>query len=229
MYFTYHLPPPPFPPFRNPHNPGQRLKVTVPKGTPAGGTFKVTVPVPKNADEAKDGVDHNKFPREFQDELDIYAKEYDDYCRHEGEFRHANDGDKSTFAIHLEKRKKFDKMVELFPKNLMTPIDVAYMKKLVRRARQNKSKRTKTAANRRQSGDTAPQTESGEEDNDDTNAADSDEEASAAPEEPKSAPTHSTLEIPQRGVVFPEVQYDRQVFLFQVQKEEEDKETPKKS
>jgi len=71
---------------RNPHIPGQRLKVKVPKGISANETFKVTVPKPE-VDEG-DG-DQNKFPRDLQDELDLYAREYDTYCKHEGEFRHA--------------------------------------------------------------------------------------------------------------------------------------------
>jgi hypothetical protein len=206
---------------RNPHIPGQRLRVHVPKGTFPGETFKVTVPVPKPAPgEEDEGVDHNKFPREFQDELDIYAREFDDFCRHEGEYRHAKDEDETKYAIHLEKRKKYDRVVREFPKNLLTPIDVEYMKKLVRRARQNKHKRIKTAATRRPSMESAP---TGGSDNDDKQEAggDSDEDEAAAPPEPSapptpeepSPPTHRIVNIPQRGVVFDERTFHGRDFI----------------
>ena len=36
-------------------------------------------------------------------------------------------------------------MIKLFPKDLLTPVDVEYMTKISRRARQNRKKRQKTA------------------------------------------------------------------------------------
>jgi hypothetical protein len=205
--------------FANPHIPGQRLKVQVPKGTFAGETFKVTVPVPKMAPGDEDeGTDHNKFPRDLQDELDMYAREYDDYCKHEGELRHAKN---EEYPIHLEKRKKYDQLVKEFPKNLMTKIDQEYMKKLVRRARQNKSKRSKTATLRRVSGDpaaasptsnasvgkledvqsSAPQHhQSAVSDQEQLETADNSEDEDEAPPGP---PAHRTLDVPERGSIFP--------------------------
>jgi hypothetical protein len=217
---------------RNPHIPGQRLRVQVPKGTFAGETFKVTVPVPKpSAGDDGDGVDHNKFPRDLQDELDMYAREYDVFCKHEGEFRHAKD---EEYPIHLEKRKKYDQVVAVFPKNLLTPVDSEYMKKLVRRARQNKSKRTKSAAVRRQSGDasaaspttptpqpdktpsspTPPAPQAPPSDNEQEPAEQSDvEEEEPPPPPPPEVPTHRTIDVPQRGFTFPEVQFRTSDFL----------------
>lgn len=221
----------------NPHIPGQRLRVQVPKGTFGGETFKVTVPVPKpSAGDDGDGTDHNKFPRDLQDELDMYAREYDVFCKHEGDYRHAKD---EEYPIHLEKRKKYDQVVAIFPKNLMTPIDSEYMKKLVRRARQNKSKRSKSAAVRRQSGDAATaspspapapaatpdkapsspeklpqpkQTSTPSQSDNELEAADqsdAEEEEPPAPEEP----THRTIHLPQRGVTFPEMLFSTMDFL----------------
>ena len=199
----------------------------VPKGTRAGETFKVTVPVPKPSADDDEGVDHNKFPRALQDELDMYAREYDVFCKHEGEYRHAKD---EEYPIHLEKRKKYDQVVKEFPKNLMSPIDAEYMKKLVRRARQNKSKRTKSAAVRRASGDAAsaspaavptpekaPSSSSlpaaqDPSDNEQETAEQSDVEEDEPPPAPE-PPTHRTIVLPQRGLVFPEKRYSTLDFL----------------
>ncbi|CAB9517626.1 expressed unknown protein [Seminavis robusta] len=216
--------------FANPHIPGQRLKVQVPKGTFAGETFKVTVPVPKTAiGDDDEGVDHNKFPRELQDQLDMYAREYDDFCKHEGEYRHAKN---EEYPIHLEKRKKYDQVVKEFPKNLMTTIDPEYMKKLVRRARQNKSKRSKTAAVRRNTGDaaaasppgqpeavtsspgpapsaTAPAPQPPQPVASDHEQEETAEQSEEEEEQPSGSPaTHRTLHVPERGQIFPARQFN---------------------
>ena len=130
---------------RNPHNPGQRLRVKVPKDSYPGGTFRVTVPVkqpPPDADS--DGTDHNKFSRDFQELLDDYARAYDEWCSRQAEI------DKK-FSVFKEKQYKFERLAKEFPPNLLTPVDANYLKKIVRRARQNKHKRIKTAAAKQQS------------------------------------------------------------------------------
>lgn len=126
--------------FSNPHVPGQRLKVQIPKNTAAGGSFKVTVPVQEDLDET---ADYNKLSREFYDAVDDYARAYDDWCDAHGAWRKAV-GD-ADWAPHLEKRKKFDALMKQFPNDLKTPVDKDYMKKILRRARQNRSKREQTA------------------------------------------------------------------------------------
>lgn len=121
--------------------------------------------------------------------------------------------------------------MKLFPKNLMTPIDEEYMKKLVRRARQNKSKRSKTAAVRRQSGDTAPASPSApqpvrsvsspkaaaappqeaaasDEEQEEVDSSDEEEEESSG----ESGPTHRELDVPERGLVFPEKRFQTEDF-----------------
>jgi hypothetical protein len=126
--------------FANPHVPGQRLKVKVPKSAKPGGTFKVTVPVALLPTD--DDTDHNKLTREFYDAVDEYARAFDDWCDAEGEYR-KEIGDKN-FVAHFEKRKKFDSLVEEFPKDLFTPVDKTYLQKILRRARQNRHKRKVT-------------------------------------------------------------------------------------
>ena len=137
--------------FANPHVPGQKLKVKVPANVKAGETFKVTVPKPAEDDNdddklGEDGLarDHNKFNREFYDVLDDYAKAYDEWCDAEGAYRRAIDD--KTFTSHFMKRNKCDDLVSLFPDDTKTSISIDYLKKVIRRARQNKHKRELTMA-----------------------------------------------------------------------------------
>ena len=137
--------------FSNPHVPGQKLKVKVPANVKAGETFKVTVPKPAEDDNdddklGEDGLarDHNKFNREFYDVLDDYAKAYDEWCDAEGAYRRAIDD--KTFTSHFMKRNKCDDLVSLFPSDTKTSISIDYLKKVIRRARQNKHKRELTLA-----------------------------------------------------------------------------------
>ena len=87
------------------------------------------------------------------------------------------------------------------------------MKKLVRRARQNKSKRTKSAAVRRQSEDASPnaptqgQQQQGdasdeENDNHDSAAGDNSDDEEDQPSGDNLPPPRK-LDVPQRGLVFP--------------------------
>ncbi|KAL3912072.1 MAG: hypothetical protein SGILL_007028 [Bacillariaceae sp.] len=118
--------------FSNPHNPGQKLKVKVPKDCAPGGSFKVSVPVKySQEDEEKD---HNKFSREFKDFLDDYAKGYDEWIQ----ARHDVNPDVNAWK---EKQNKFEKLATEFPKNLMTKVDNAYLKIILRKGRQSKYKR----------------------------------------------------------------------------------------
>lgn len=117
----------------------------VPKDTFPGGTFKVSVPVKQKTEEEDLGEkDHNKFSRDFQEAVDDYARAYDEWCRKQ----HAVD---KKFALLKEKQAKFDPIVAIFPKDLMTPVTVEYMKKIIRRARQNKHKRLKMQASKQDS------------------------------------------------------------------------------
>lgn len=130
--------------FQNPHMPGQRLKVKIPKNTAPGATFRVTVPVPPEPEEKEDGtpMDHNKWTREFYEALSDYAYHFDNWIDAITDHKLAQG---EEYPGHFEKRKKFDDMVSDFPNDLKTPIDKAYLQKILRRARQNKHKRDKTA------------------------------------------------------------------------------------
>lgn len=205
------LPPIPFCfTLRNPHNPGQRLRVKVPKDCFPGGTFKVTVPVkPTVADGSLEDKDHNTFSREFQEGIDDYARAYDSWCSAQSEV------DKG-FALFKEKQAKFDPIVAKFPTNLMTPVTVEYVKKLMRRARQNKHKRKKTAELR----GSAMSTGSGDFMNDDGTTGDGGddsekegEETSDSPEPPASPPRQRVIDIPTMGTVFPTVRWSEDDFF----------------
>jgi len=125
--------------FANPHNPGQKLRVKVPKDCFPGGTFKVTVPVKHRPGDSENEKDRNKLPRDLQEALDVFGKAYDEWCTAQSKVG-------NSFETFKEKQAKFDKLAKLFPKNLVTTIDSNYLKQVVRRARQNKYKRSKTAA-----------------------------------------------------------------------------------
>ena len=124
--------------YRNPLNKEQRLRAKIPKNIAPGGTFRASVPLPKDQLEEVADTDANKIPRAFQELADDYAKAYDDWCNQQAET------DKS-FSLFKEKRAKWDSVIKLFPKDLLTPVDVEYMTKISRRARQNRKKRQKTA------------------------------------------------------------------------------------
>jgi len=47
----------------------------------------------------------------------------------------------SEFKVGTERLKKYDQMLEAFPKNLETPVDAPFLRKIVRRKRQNENKR----------------------------------------------------------------------------------------
>ena len=88
-------------------------------------------------------------------------------------------------------------MAKEFPKNLMTPVTSEYLKKLLRRARQNRNKRKKTAAFREGSKD--------EESNDKVAAADASEDEEGTEEVLE-------LDIPGIGSDFPSKIYNIEDF-----------------
>jgi hypothetical protein len=126
--------------FSNPHVPGQKLRVKVPKNASGGSKFVVSVPVPVKAEP---DVDYNKWPRDVQDLMDDFSSQYDDWCHAEAAWREIDLTITKRFQLHHVRMNKFDKLIPLFPKDLLTPVDATYLRKVVRRARQNKHKRTK--------------------------------------------------------------------------------------
>lgn len=139
------------------------LKAGVPKGKGPGDKFDVKVPAPIVSDEG----DKNKFSREFQELTAQFSFKYDMWCHAEGtqtagrcdcytysfcfvasepfhlpaEYHSLDPEQKGKFPLKNKKVSKFEEVIKAFPSNLVTPVDEVYMKKIVRRARQNKKKR----------------------------------------------------------------------------------------
>jgi len=131
--------------FANPHIPGQRLQVTIPKGKSSNESFNVTVPLPSIKSGSKS---ENKFTKECIDALDKYSSAYDDWLQAEANHRElvgkTPKKGKDAFKVGVERLKKFDAMITAaFPKNLETPIEAAFLRLLVRRKRQSQSKKLK--------------------------------------------------------------------------------------
>lgn len=178
--------------FSNPHVPGQKLRVKVPKNSAPGSKFVVSVPVPVKANP---DVDHNKWTREGQDLLDEFSHAYDDWCHAESAWREMDPNTTKKFQLHHERMNKFDKLLAVFPKDLLTPIDGTYLRKIVRRARQNKHKRNKTNQKLETEGSVPD--------------APSSTSISTAPVKPEPATSQEKqkleLSVPGKGTVFPRV------------------------
>ena len=120
--------------FSNPHVPGQKLRVKVPKNAVTGGKFVVSVPVP----QTDDGVDRNKFGRQLQEALSSFSQTYDEWCTAQAIYKESIN---EKFHAHHERMNKFNELMKVFPKDLMTIVDGPYLRKIVRRARQAAAKR----------------------------------------------------------------------------------------
>lgn len=131
--------------FSNPHVPGQKLKVKIPNSASPGGKFVVSVPMPEVSRSSN--TTQNNIPREIRDRLDEYSQVYDDWCAAEALYRDElpKKKGKKQFKAAVERLKKFDSLLKEFPTDLAHPVDASYLRKIVRRARQNSSKRRKLA------------------------------------------------------------------------------------
>ena len=121
----------------NPHIPGQKLKLVIPSSKIPGDKFTVMVPLPEVIPSA--GKIENKPSKEFIVAIDKYSAAFDEWCTAEGKYK-ALKGD-TKYKIGAERLKKYDKMIPAFPKNLEVPIEASFLRLLVRRKRQNQSKR----------------------------------------------------------------------------------------
>lgn len=192
---------------RNPHNKSQRLRVKVPKDCFPGGTFKVSVPVKHDPAEG-DGEekDHNTFSREFQELVDDYARAHDDWCG-------AQAAVDKNFALLKEKQAKFDPLIALFPTNLLTPVTIEYMKKVVRRARQNRHKRKKNAAMKGDASTKDDDDEDGGEESDREEAGGNQDDADDHNDDESAAePQKRIVEIPTMGSLFPKIKFSEADF-----------------
>lgn len=165
----------------------------------------MSVPVKQDPAEV-DGEekDHNTFSREFQELLDDYARAHDDWCG-------AQAAVDKTFALFKEKQAKYDPLVELFPLNLLTPVTVEYMKKVVRRARQNRHKRKKNAAMK---GDASTKDEDDDEGGEESDREDAGENQDDNDDEESTVETTQKrmVEIPTLGSQFPKIKFSEADF-----------------
>ena len=107
------------------------MKVQIPVGTKPDDQFKATVQKPKVSQE---GETENKFPKDFILVLTEYSQLYDDFCISEAKYRGlqaAKNNEKDVYKIGVERLKKFDSMIKVFPKKLATPIDPSFLRKVV--------------------------------------------------------------------------------------------------
>ncbi len=146
--------------------PGQKLKVRIPeKADFEKRCFIVSVPAPKEDDNEKK---ENNLPRDLKEALFEYSNAYDNWTDAECKLNtlillppilpHRTNFDishlvsveyqetlpdnktKEIFRPNVHKLKKFDEMVKEFPQKILTPIDVSYLRLIVRRVRNNKAK-----------------------------------------------------------------------------------------
>ena len=104
------------------------------------------------------------------------------------------------FKLHAEKAKKFDELVTEFPTNLATPVDVSYIRLIVRRIRNNKAKQV---ANKNK----ATVTNSSP-----ANVTTQEKAKPIAVKEEKKVMASVKLDAPQKGTVFAAVVLDRSQF-----------------
>ena len=151
----------------------------------------MTVPVKQKPPE--DGVDYNKLPRDLQEVIDDYSRAYDEWCTAQSQV------DKK-FSLLKEKQGKFDRLIkESFPSNLMTPIDSEYLKKIVRRARQNRTKRMRTEAAKQGS----PKEEEEEEEQEEEEEEEEEQEEEDDDDDDDDKPEGRVVDIPTLGLEFP--------------------------
>ena len=146
--------------------------------------------------------DMNKLPRNLQEALDVFGKAYDEWCTAQSKID-------SSFETFKEKQGKFDKLAKLFPTNLVTPIDAIYLKQVVRRARQNKYKRSKTAAAKSEKEQALKEEEIPVE------RASEEGEESEEEEEPELPPKkYRIINLPTKGSTFLRMELSKEDFNF---------------
>jgi hypothetical protein len=95
----------------------------------------------------------------------------------------------AEFKVGTERLKKYDQMLGEFPKNLEIPVDAPFLRKVVRRKRQNENKRLKLLEESVKKSETV-KTE----------------------KKKKREAVFLTLNVPQRGDTFPETEFNIQDF-----------------
>jgi len=127
--------------FNNPRDPTQRLKVTIPANASPGGSFIVSLPVPKSI---VTDLEENNFSKRTREALYDYSKAFDQWAEADWKVKGVL-GETKDLTLHKEKMKKFDELVKFFPEDLLIPVDIPFLRKVVRRVTQNMKKRRENA------------------------------------------------------------------------------------
>jgi len=204
--------------FVNPHIPTQKMRVSVPEKwdrTKSGGSITVSVPTLVIRKEKKD----NKLPESLREVLTDYSQAHDDYLNTEASYRDACPESmykSGSFKVNTERQTMFDKIIKAFPKDLEVPIDLAYIRKIVRNYKKtakykNKLEKLEKEKAKAKAGGGSPR-KSG------TSPAKSPEakrrrlEAKLAEMDGKAPPPMLEICVPGKGGEFPKIEFDERDF-----------------
>ena len=84
----------------------------------------------------------NRIPKRVRELIDVYGRVHDEWVVVEAQYRDSVPSEE-PLKPHLERMKKFDKILDMFPKNLIVPMDGKYLKDKIKQLRQNRQKRNK--------------------------------------------------------------------------------------
>ena len=140
----------------------------------------------------------------------------------------APDGDRK-YKPNNQRLKKFDKLLLIFPTDLVEHIDASYLRKIVRRSRQNRSKRIKNSmssaeqclSNENIIKSTSKQDDANDEDetnneileDPNTKACSSDSLEARPPTPPAGMEEFITVKLPSTGTVFRSLVYNQKDFF----------------
>ncbi len=204
--------------FVNPHIPTQKMRVSVPEKwdrAKSGGSITVSVPTLVIRKEKKD----NKLPESLREVLTDYSQAHDDYLNTEASYRDACPESMyrtGSFKVNTERQTMFDKIIKAFPKDLQAPIDLAYIRKIVRNYKKtakykNKLEKLEKEKAKAKAGGGSPR-KSG------TSPAKSPEakrrrlEAKLAEMDGKAPPPMLEICVPGKGGAFPKIDFDEKDF-----------------
>jgi len=201
--------------FVNPHIPTQKMRVSVPgkwDRNKSGGSITVSVPTVVIRKEKKD----NKLPESLREVLTDYSQAHDDYLNTEASYRDACPQSMyktGSFKVNTERQTMFDKIIKAFPKDLEVPIDLAYLRKIVRNYKKSakyKRKLEKLEKEKSKAGGSSPRKG--------TSPAKSPEtkrrrlEAKLAEMDGKAPPPMLEICVPGKGGEFPTIEFDEKDF-----------------
>ena len=125
--------------------------------------------------------------------IDVYGRLHDEWVAVEVQYRDAVPGEEQLKS-QAERRKKFDIFLDMFPNDLIVPIDGKYLKDKIKQLRQNRQKRNKWLSENNRSDEVE------ELDKDDFILK---EETKVSKEDEKGVPMTLKIMAPQVGSIFP--------------------------